>query len=144
MPMDATSPCTCFQLRRATRRVTQRYDHHLAAAGLSLNAYSILRRAGEPRPLGELADALGMDRTTLSRNLKPLLDAGLLSSVPGEDSRQRQVHITAAGKRCLQKAFPLWEQAQREVEALFGDARIAGLNQQLEALNHALEQEQPA
>ncbi|MGE8212835.1 MarR family winged helix-turn-helix transcriptional regulator [Stenotrophomonas sp.] len=142
--MDAPSPCTCFQLRRATRRVSQLYDRHLAAAGLSLNAYSILRRSSQPRPLGELADALGMDRTTLTRNLKPLLEAGLLSAAPGQDSRQRQLQITGAGKRRLHKAFPLWQQAQQEVEALFGSTRINNLNQQLEALNHVLEQERPA
>ena len=138
--MDAHSPCTCFQLRRAARRVSQVYDRHLAAADLSLNAYSILRRSSQPRPLGELAEALGMDRTTLTRNLKPLLDVGLLSAVPGEDSRQRQVQISAAGKRRLQKAFPLWQHAQEEVETLFGSARTTTLNQQLEALSQALDQ----
>ncbi|WP_269790494.1 MarR family winged helix-turn-helix transcriptional regulator [Stenotrophomonas sp. Iso1] len=139
--MDTSSPCTCFQLRRASRRASQVYDHHLAAADLSLNAYSILRRAREPRPLGTLADALGMDRTTLSRNLKPLIAAGLLSSRPGEDPRQRQVQITATGKRRLQKAQPLWQQAQDEIEAIFGSSHVAALNQQLEALSVALEAE---
>lgn len=138
--MDASSPCTCFQLRRAARRVSQVYDRHLAAAELSLNAYSILRRSSQPRPLGELADALGMDRTTLTRNLKPLLEAGLLSAAPGVDSRQRQVQISVAGKRRLQKAFPLWQQAQQEVETRFGSARTTTLNQQLEALTQALDQ----
>lgn len=138
--MDTSSPCTCFQLRRAARRVSQVYDRHLAAAELSLNAYSILRRSSEPRPLGELADALGMDRTTLTRNLKPLLEAGLLNAVPGVDSRQRKVQISVAGKRRLQKAFPLWQQAQQEVETRFGSARTTTLNQQLEALAKALDQ----
>ncbi|MGH8053489.1 MAG: MarR family winged helix-turn-helix transcriptional regulator [Stenotrophomonas sp.] len=139
--MDAPSPCTCFQLRRAARRVSQVYDHHLAAADLSLNAYSILRRAREPRPLGALADALGMDRTTLTRNIKPLIESGLLQSQTGDDPRQREVRITAAGKRRLQKALPLWQQAQDEIEAVFGSKPVAGLNQQLEALNNALEAE---
>ncbi len=137
--MDTISPCTCFQLRRAARRVSQVYDHHLAAAGISLNAYSILRRARTPRALGELADMLGMDRTTLTRNLKPLIDGGLLAARPGEDSRQRVLHITAAGTRRLQKAYPLWEQAQQEIESAFGSERVAGLNQQLEALSQRLD-----
>lgn len=85
-----------------------------------------------------------MDRTTLTRNLKPLIAAGLLSSQPGEDSRQRQVHITAKGTRRLQKAQPLWQQAQDEIEAIFGSAHIAALNQQLEALSVALEAESHA
>ncbi len=72
-PRSSTpSQCTCFRLRRASRRVTQVYDHALAPVGLSLNQYSILRRSErEPRVLGELADELGMDRTTLTRNLSP-------------------------------------------------------------------------
>ncbi|KRG62523.1 MarR family transcriptional regulator [Stenotrophomonas humi] len=142
--MDTLSPCTCFQLRRASRLTSQVYDRHLAAAELSLNAYSILRRAREPRPLGALAEALGMDRTTLTRNLKPLVAAGLLSSQPGEDPRQRQVHLTALGKRRLQKARPLWQQAQDEIETIFGGADVAALNQQLEALSLALEAESRA
>lgn len=138
------SPCTCFQLRRAARRVSQLYDRHLAAAGLSLNAYSILRRARQARPLGELADALGMDRTTLSRNLKPLVNAGLLAMQAGRDPRQRQVRLTAQGEQRLQQAQLPWRQAQDEIESLFGSAAIAGLNRQLEALYRALEPENPA
>ncbi|HVK50402.1 MAG TPA: helix-turn-helix domain-containing protein, partial [Pseudoxanthomonas sp.] len=81
---ESSSPCTCFHLRRATRRVSQIYDRELAAVDLSLNEYSILRRTSEaPRALGDLADALGMDRSTLSRNLKPLLDEGWLLEVRG-------------------------------------------------------------
>ena len=143
--MDATRPCTCFQLRRAARRVSQLYDQHLAAAELSLNAYSILRRARDPRPLGELADALGMDRTTLTRNLKPLIEAGLVQTRPGKtDPRQRQVLTTAAGMRRLHKALPLWQQAQDEVQSRFGNAATSQLNQQLEALARALEPESRA
>src|SRR5690606_14388683 len=78
------SPCTCFRVRRAARRLSQIYDGHLAAEGLSLNAYSILRRAAQPRLLSELAASLGMDRTTLTRNLKPLLLAGWLQQQRGE------------------------------------------------------------
>ncbi len=137
--MDAPSPCTCFQLRRAARQVSQVYDQHLAAADISLNAYSILRRARQPRPLGELAEALGMDRTTLSRNLKPLIEAGLLSTQPGDDPRQRQVHITAAGKRRLQKAQPLWQKAQDEIQARFGERQMSELNRRLEALSNTLQ-----
>ena len=144
MDTPTPSPCTCFQLRRAARLASQRYDRHLAAAGLSLNAYSILRRARQPRPLGELADALGMDRTTLSRNLKPLVEAGLLDSHPGADPRQRQVHITAAGQQRLQQAYPLWQRAQDEMQALLGSSGVSSLNQELDALSHLLEAQAPA
>ena len=77
MPANLSSDCTCFHLRRAARMVSQVYDQELAAVDLSLNEYSILRHASRgPCLLGELADALGMERTTLTRNLRPLIDAG--------------------------------------------------------------------
>ncbi len=136
-PLTA-SPCTCFRLRRAARRLSQIYDSHLAPAGLSLNAYSILRRAPQPRLLGDLADALGMDRTTLTRNLKPLLQAGWLEQRRGDDARQRLIVITPAGKACLRRARPLWQHAQRDVEATFGAAPTARLNALLDQLDQSL------
>lgn len=144
MDPTAASPCTCFRLRRASRQLSQIYDSHLAPAGLSLNAYSILRRAPQPRQLGELADALGMDRTTLTRNLKPLLAAGWLQEYRGDDARQRLIGITPAGKACLRRARPLWQRAQDQVEAAFGRAPTARLNALLDQLDRALPSGDPA
>lgn len=129
------SPCTCYHLRRAARRVTQVYDRELAAIGLSLNQYSILRRTRHgPRALGELADELGMDRTTLNRGLKPLLDAKLLQETRGEDARQRLIELAAAGRKRLETAVPHWQRAQRAVDAAFGKERIARLHRDLDEL----------
>lgn len=133
------SPCTCFHLRRATRRVTQIYDHELAAVDLSLNQYSILRRAGEsPRALGSLADELGMDRTTLTRNLKPLLAAGLLVETRGEDARQRLLQLGDAGRTWLEAARPHWRRAQRFIDEAFGSDAVARLHADLETLTERL------
>lgn len=133
------SPCTCFHLRRATRRVTQIYDHELAAVDLSLNQYSILRRAGEsPRALGSLADELGMDRTTLTRNLKPLLAAGLLVETRGEDARQRLLQLGDAGRTRLEAARPHWRRAQRFIDEAFGSDAVARLHADLETLTERL------
>lgn len=129
------SPCTCHHLRRAARRVTQVYDRELAAVDLSLNQYSILRRTRHgPRALGELADELGMDRTTLSRGLKPLLEAKLLKEVRGEDARQRLVELSATGRKRLEAAMPHWQCAQRAIDEGFGVERIARLHRDLDAL----------
>jgi len=137
------SPCTCFHLRRATRRVTQIYDHELAVVDLSLNQYTILRRAGEsPRTLGSLADELGMDRTTLTRNLKPLLAAGLLIETRGEDARQRLLQLGDAGRARLEAARPHWQRAQQAIDEAFGRDAVARLHADLETLTerlHALE-----
>ena len=75
---QSISGCTCFKLRRLTRRVTAVYDRALAAAGIRVTQYSVLGhvRRLKGASISELADALDMDRTTLTRNLKPLLDSG--------------------------------------------------------------------
>src|SRR5690606_24493942 len=96
---NQASSCTCFRLRRAARQVSQLYDHALAGAGLTVNQYSLLRHARTPQSLGELAASLGMDRTTLTRNLRPLLRDGLLAEVRDEDPRRRVVALTAADRK---------------------------------------------
>ncbi|MEJ1096747.1 MULTISPECIES: MarR family winged helix-turn-helix transcriptional regulator [unclassified Pseudoxanthomonas] len=135
----ALSPCTCFHLRRATRRVTQIYDHELAVVDLSLNQYSILRRTQRgPRMLGELAEELGMDRTTLSRNLKPLLDSGLLSEARGKDARQRLIALSDAGHARLKVAVPHWQRAQHLIDTTFGADAVARLHIELDTLTERL------
>ncbi len=144
--MDDTgaSPCTCFRLRRATRQVSQLYDQALAGAGLGVNQYSILRHARTPRTLGELAARLGMDRTTLTRNLQPLLREGWLAEERGADPRQRVLSITSEGRRRLALARPLWRRAQRRIDGLLGEAALERLHAGLDALDAALAQERQA
>lgn len=133
------SRCTCFHLRRAARRTSQLYDRELAAVGLSLNAYSILRRSAKPKQLGALADALGMDRTTLTRNLKPMLAAGWIEERrSASDARQKLVAVSAAGRRLLKRAEPHWRRAQDQIETLFGSDATAALHASLERLDQAL------
>lgn len=135
----ADTACTCFRLRRAARQASQLYDRELATIGLSLNEYSILRRAQKgTRTLGELADAAGMDRSTLTRNLKPLLANGLIRDARGDDARQRLIQVTAKGERAIAKAIPLWQRAQAQMSALFGAAPMQRLNEDLDALHHAM------
>jgi DNA-binding MarR family transcriptional regulator len=121
----------------ASRVITRHYDHALAPAGLTTSAYAVLARAsGEgPLPLGALAARLAMDRTTLSRELTPLLDAGLLSAAtdPG-DRRRRVVAVTRKGAALVERARPLWAQAQKEVTGEFGVARTKELIVELHAL----------
>lgn len=133
------SPCTCFRLRRAARQVSQMYDRELSVVDLSLNEYSILRRvAPSPRSLGELADLAGMDRSTLNRNLKPLLDAGWLKEARGPDARQRLIAITSSGRARIAKAMPCWQRAQTRLESLYGVAETQRLNADLDALERAV------
>ncbi|WP_340648099.1 MarR family winged helix-turn-helix transcriptional regulator [Pseudoxanthomonas winnipegensis] len=139
MPLPPDTACTCFRLRRAARQASQLYDRALAAIGLSLNEYSILRRAQKgTRTLGELAEVCGMDRSTLTRNLRPLLASGLLREARGEDARQRLIQLTPKGERAIAQAIPLWQQAQAQMTALFGAGPMRRLNDDLDALHVAL------
>jgi len=114
--------CVCFNLRKATRAVTQVYDRALQAAELKITQFtllSVLNHAG-PVPMQRLAEYIGMERTTLTRNLRPLERKRLVEILPGDDLRLRNVSITAKGKRALEKALPLWEAAQDRLEAELG------------------------
>ncbi|WP_242108473.1 MarR family winged helix-turn-helix transcriptional regulator [Luteimonas aquatica] len=140
MSAPAASHCTCFLLRRTARQVSQFYDRELAPLGLSLNQYSILKRASRaPRVLGEFADELGMDRTTLTRNLRPLYEAGWLRERRAEDDgRKRVIEITPAGRARVDAALPHWRRAQKRVETLYGRAGIERLHGDLDALRARL------
>src|SRR5689334_495437 len=116
--------CPCLRIRRATRHVTQLYDRILADAGLTANQFGLLaylmrsELAGEGGiSIGGLAERVGVDPTTLNRNLKPLEGKGLVRDARGGvDARMRKVTITPKGKLALQRALPLWRQARTHVE----------------------------
>jgi DNA-binding MarR family transcriptional regulator len=126
--------CTCFKLRKLTRAMSRLYDQHLAAAGLKTTQYSVLANAArKPLPVAELAERLGTERTTLTRNLKPLTEAGWIALQPGPDARQRIVTITGAGRAKLEAAYPSWRAAQTEFENLMGSDAVRALHRQLDA-----------
>ncbi len=121
--------CACFNLRKAARAVTQLYDEVLAPSGLRGTQFPILAvlAAAGSATMTDLADTLVMDRTTLTRNLKPLLGRGLVERGEGEDRRQRPIAITPAGRDALAKAWPLWEKAQARIAGGLGAARWKGM-----------------
>jgi DNA-binding MarR family transcriptional regulator len=117
----AAMTCTCFNLRKASRLVTQRFDEALKPNGLLITQFTILTAIAsiESGTMNTLAGGLAMDRTTLTRNLKPLERDGLIQIESGQDQRERVVKLTKAGRDRLAQAFPLWQQAQAQViEAL--------------------------
>jgi len=117
--------CSCFNLRRAARRVTQVYDHALAPSGLKATQFSLLAvlggvDAGEGIAMMRLAEKLGMDRTTLTRNLGVLEREGLVTVRTGDDPRSRLVALTKAGRAALDRAAPLWAGAQAKLAGHIG------------------------
>lgn len=130
---DKLLGCTCFKLRKLTRAMSRLYDQHMATVGLKTTQYSVLSNAARaPLPVAELAERLGMERTTLTRNLKPLQEAGWIELRPGADSRQRIVTITASGRDKVAEAFVVWRGAQRTFEELVGRDAVRALHLQLE------------
>jgi DNA-binding MarR family transcriptional regulator len=109
--------CTSAKLRRASRAVSNAFDDRLAPAGIRSTQFGLLvavRLAGE-MSLTALASRLALDRTTLTRNLKPLLREKLLRRAPSKDQRVRLLALTAAGERVMALALPLWEEAQQSI-----------------------------
>jgi DNA-binding MarR family transcriptional regulator len=123
--MRVRTECTGSSLRRATRAVSRIYDEALAPAGLRGTQFSLLIALSffKEAPLLRVAEELGLDRTTLTRNLQPLERAGLVASSPGKDQRVRLLRLTDSGQRTLQRAYPLWEEAQAKVVNALGQRR---------------------
>jgi DNA-binding MarR family transcriptional regulator len=132
-PSERALGCTCFSLRKLTRTVSRLYDQHLAAVGLKTTQYSLLKGiAHEAVPVAELAARLFTERTTLTRNLKPLIEAGWVELIPGADSRQRIVTITPQGRDTIKNARQAWRRAQSELEQALGMPAVRALHQQVD------------
>jgi DNA-binding MarR family transcriptional regulator len=119
----------CFGLRRAARIVTQHFDRHLRPVGLRATQFTllvVLARAG-PMPMNRLASRLGMERTTLTRNLRPLEAKQWVRVVEDQDRRVRTVSITPAGEEAASQALDQWRKAQESVAPLLADVQLGAL-----------------
>ena len=135
------SGCTNFKLRPLTRRVSQHFDRIVAGAGLKTTQYSLLshiERLGPVSP-GELARAMTMDASTLTRNLKPLLKVGWAELGPGVDGRSRVVVATPAGRAKRAEAGRLWKRAQLDLNSRLGESKVVDLHRLLEECLDLLE-----
>jgi DNA-binding MarR family transcriptional regulator len=122
--------CTNLKLRQLTRRVSQHYDRIVGAAGLKTTQYSLLSyvtRLGPIRP-GDIAAAMEMDASTLTRNLQPLVANGWVEVGPGADGRSRLVTATPAGREKHAEGQRQWKRAQLALNARLGEERVAVLH----------------
>ncbi|HGM5580174.1 TPA: MarR family winged helix-turn-helix transcriptional regulator [Pseudomonas putida] len=131
-----TSECICTHLRRAARGVSRHYDEALAGFGINVAQFSLLRhlqRLDQPS-ITSLAEAMGLDRSTLGRNLRVLEADDLVRLGEGSDQRNRLVCLTEAGTRCLAAAHPAWERAQLQLVEQLGEGQRDELVRLLERL----------
>lgn len=135
-PRLINSRCNCFSLRKATRAITQFYDHCLEPAGIRATQFTLLVSLASvtAHTLTEMANALVMDRTTLTRNLKPLEKLGLIQTIEPRDKRSKAYALTDKGRETLNKGIPLWQAAQQKVSNSIGGQRVEGLLKELDVL----------
>lgn len=127
-PLDVTA-CTLANVRQASRALSQVYDAALQPADIKATQFTVLAALWKqgPLPLSQLADVMVMDRTTLTRNLQPLIKRKLVGTAAGEDRRVRNISLTPQGKHLLDQALPLWRKAQSQLVDGLGQKRWAGL-----------------
>jgi DNA-binding MarR family transcriptional regulator len=124
-----TAQCLCLASRRAARAITRAFDRELRPHGLRATQFSLLAvlTIKGALPISQIADILGADRTTLTRNLGPVEAAGLVRIRAGEDARERIVEVTAKGRATLQGALPTWRKVQSALTRSLGEETADGL-----------------
>ena len=129
--------CLCFAAQRAARALARRFDEALRPVGLTSGQFSLLMSLNQPNAptVGAVAELLGMDRTTLTANLKPLQREGLVANdIDPGDRRGRLVVLTSKGKRRLKAALPIWKRTHEEADALLVPVKDQSVRAGLRAL----------
>lgn len=126
--------CACLRVRKAARNVTRLYDAALRPVGLRITQFTIMTALAEYGAVSitDLAESLGMERTTLTRTVRPLAQKGWLKISPEGYRRVRTLELTASGRRKLESALPLWEEAQRSMQRKLGRQGLSQFNEILE------------
>jgi DNA-binding MarR family transcriptional regulator len=135
---EAATMCACQKVRIAARAVTRAYDEVLRPTGLRSTQFTVLVAASVAAgtPLNRLATVLGLERTTLTRSLAGMEKEGLIR-VESVDGRTRNVVLTQAGKERLDRALPLWNQAQQNLRKRLGEGAWTVVNDSLTMLAEA-------
>ena len=140
LDLSAIENCVCFNLRWVTRKVTQFFDAEMRRHGIRPTQGSILASliTKDSWTMAELSDWLGMERTTLVRNLRPLQRDGLVEVGGGGRGRLVELAITAKGRKQMEKLAPAWKSAQRAAVKTLGEKRWSAILSDLETAALAL------
>ena len=134
LDMTSVENCTCFNVRRVSRAITQFFDAGVRQHGIRPTQTPILRalQAKNGWSMAELSEWLGLERTTLLRNLRPLRRDGLVRTRGGGSGGQVELEITEKGRKILAKVLPAWRSAQDKVVATLGQERWSAIIRDLE------------
>lgn len=140
LDMSVLENCVCFNLRWVTRAVTQFYDAEMRRHGIRPTQGTILASLMSRKSwnMAELSDWLGMERTTLVRNLRPLQRDGLVQISGGGRGKLVELAITAKGRKQIEKLAPAWKSAQSAVVKTLGEKRWSAILSDLETAALAL------
>ena len=130
--------CLCLHLQRAARAVARRFDRAFQPLALTSGQFSLMMALNRPQPasIGNVADLLAMDRTTLTANLKPLERRGLVEvTADPADKRTRRLTLTAAGRELLAAALPVWRETHAAIEQAIAHSGAGRLRADLCALS---------
>lgn len=129
-PPQKPQGCTNLKLRQLMRRVAQHYDDEVGKSGLKGTQYSLLSFVVKMEPVRavDLAAAMKLNTSTLSRNLQPLVASGLLEVGPGADARSRLIVATDAGRDKRREAQQRWRVAQESINQVLGAQRVVALH----------------
>lgn len=132
--------CVCFNLRRVARAMTHFFDSEMRRHGIRSTQWSVLSvlSAAAPANMADLSEILGMERTTLLRNLRPLQRDGLVTVEGGGHGTRVELSLTAKGRKQLEKIAPAWEAAQRTAVDVLGEKRWTALLADLDTVAAAL------
>ncbi len=121
---DVGDRCLALRALSTARAITRRYDAALRPSGLTITQFTLLISIARLKPvaISALADVLSMERTSLSRNLKPLEAAGLVERMTETSGRAKPIRITDAGRKKLEEAYPMWIKAQQATEEKLTDS----------------------
>ena len=139
-PSLAPGGCTNFKLRQLLRRVSLVYDRAMAECGLKITQYSLLTHVEKLGPItqADLAKAMGMDSSTLSRNLRPLESAGWVAVHAGDDARSHALSLNVSGRKKRTQAQTLWKQAQLQLNDTVGVDDVIALHALIDRMTDAL------
>lgn len=140
LDMSVPENCVCFNLRWVTRAVTQFYDAEMRRHGIRPTQGSILASLNvkDSWNMADLSDWLGMDRTTLVRNLRPLQRDGLVKAVGGGRGGRVEVSLTGKGRKKVEEGLPTWRSTQSKVVKTLGEKRWSAILSDLETAALAL------
>lgn len=144
-PAATPKGCSSLKLRQLSRRVSQQFDELVSPTGMKTTQYSLLSaivRMGPVRP-GQLAAAMEMDASTLTRNLQPLIAREWVVLNPGSDGRSRQVEATEAGVAQQALARKAWQRAQQTFNERVGVELVLRLHAVLDDCMTALREATP-